>query len=227
MLFSNPEVQEFLEKNFVLTWNEVRPVPKVEIDFGDGKKLTRTLMGNTVIYVCRPDGTVVDALPGIYTPHDFLKEIKVSLAALAVSDENLADHHKALIEADITKERARVSMSKARVESPLLAALGIPQYESPDGESKPMALDISKIPKSRTEMEAMGSAEQVVAKDSSNNVRYVRPIAHFILSRQNAPQKPEQLRETIFAQALGFDIKDPYLGLASLLLPGTPGGRTN
>lgn len=202
-------------------------MPKVEIDFGDGKKLTRTLMGNTVIYVCRPDGTVVDALPGIYTPHDFLKEIKVSLAALAVSDENLADHHKGLVEADVTKERARVSMSKARVESPLLAALGVPQYESPDGESKPMALDVSKIPKSRAEMEAMGSAEQVVAKDSSNNVRYVRPIVHFILSRQNAAQKPEQLRETIFAQALGFDIKDPYLGLASLLLPGTPGGRTN
>lgn len=227
MLFSDPEVQEFLEERFVLTWNEVRPVPKVEIDFGDGKKLTRTLMGNTVIYVCRPDGTVVDALPGIYTPRDFLKEIKVSIAALEVGDQNLADHHKALVEADVTKERARVSTSKARVESPLLAALGVPLFESQNGETKPLVLDISKIPKSKAEMEAMGSADQVLVKDSSNNVRYVRPIVHFILSRQNAPQKPEQLRETIFAQALGFDIKDPYLGLASLLLPGTPGGRTN
>src|SRR5437763_15826444 len=52
----------------------VRPVPQVTIDFGDGRKLKRTLGGNTVIEICLPDGRVVDAFPGLYTPEDFLSE---------------------------------------------------------------------------------------------------------------------------------------------------------
>ena len=64
-----------LQDRYVLCWQSVRDVPKVTIDFGGGKVLERTLKGNTAFYLCRPDGRVVDILPGVYTPEDFLSEL--------------------------------------------------------------------------------------------------------------------------------------------------------
>src|SRR4029453_9263171 len=70
-LYSNKEISEFLRVNFVLHWQSVRPVPKVTIDFGDGRKLERTLTGNSAHYVLASDGTPLDVLPGLYSPLAF------------------------------------------------------------------------------------------------------------------------------------------------------------
>ncbi|MFN0021138.1 MAG: hypothetical protein ACKVP0_23065 [Pirellulaceae bacterium] len=74
-LYSNEEISRTLRERFVLHWRSVRPVPKVTIDFGDGRKLERTLTGNSIHYVLMPDGQVVDAIPGLYGPKAFLKQI--------------------------------------------------------------------------------------------------------------------------------------------------------
>ena len=74
-LYSNEEIAKTLRERFVLHWRSVRPVPKVTIDFGDGRKLERTLTGNSIHYVLMPDGQVVDAIPGLYGPKAFLKHI--------------------------------------------------------------------------------------------------------------------------------------------------------
>lgn len=74
-LYSNEEIAQTLRERFVLHWRSVRPVPKVTIDFGDGRKLERTLTGNSIHYVLMPDGQVVDAIPGLYGPKAFLKQI--------------------------------------------------------------------------------------------------------------------------------------------------------
>ncbi len=70
-LYSNKEISDFLRVNFVLHWQSVRPVPKVTIDFGDGRKLERTLTGNSAHYVLASDGTPLDVLPGLYSPVAF------------------------------------------------------------------------------------------------------------------------------------------------------------
>ncbi|MBW4577419.1 MAG: hypothetical protein KME08_19470, partial [Aphanothece sp. CMT-3BRIN-NPC111] len=44
-LYPNAEVSKVLRDRFILHWQSVRPVPKVTIDFGDGRKLERTLTG--------------------------------------------------------------------------------------------------------------------------------------------------------------------------------------
>ena len=44
----------------------MRPVPKVTIDFGDGRRLERTLTGNSIHYVLDSNGRPVDAIPGLY-----------------------------------------------------------------------------------------------------------------------------------------------------------------
>ena len=46
MLLSDPDVIRFVNENFVACWQMVRPVPQVTIDFGDGRRLRRTLGGN-------------------------------------------------------------------------------------------------------------------------------------------------------------------------------------
>lgn len=74
-LYSNAEISKYLRENFVLHWKSVRPVPVITVDFGDGRKLTRTVTGNSIHYVLTPEGQVVDALPGLYGPQAFLEHI--------------------------------------------------------------------------------------------------------------------------------------------------------
>ncbi len=73
MLYSNTEVSKFLRENYVLHWKSVRPAPKVTIDFGDGRKIERTITGNSIHYILDENGEIIDALPGLYAPSDFLK----------------------------------------------------------------------------------------------------------------------------------------------------------
>src|SRR5207342_2727357 len=72
-LYSNKEISDYLRDNFVLHWESVRPVPRVTIDFGDGRKLERTVTGNSVHYILDSNGRVIDALPGLYGPKALLR----------------------------------------------------------------------------------------------------------------------------------------------------------
>lgn len=73
VLYSNAEVSAVLRDRFVLHWQSVRPVPTVTIDFGDGRKLERTLTGNSIHYILDSKGRPIDALPGLYGPQAFLR----------------------------------------------------------------------------------------------------------------------------------------------------------
>jgi hypothetical protein len=73
ILYSNAEIAKYLSENYVLHWKSVRPAPKVTIDFGDGRKIERTLTGNSIHYVLDANGQIIDALPGLYSPQAFTK----------------------------------------------------------------------------------------------------------------------------------------------------------
>lgn len=75
ILYSNAQVSKMLREKFVLYWQSERPAPRVTIDFGDGRKLERTLTGNSIHYVLDSKGDVIDALPGLYGPGAFLRSI--------------------------------------------------------------------------------------------------------------------------------------------------------
>ncbi|MFN2533188.1 MAG: hypothetical protein ABR555_18040 [Pyrinomonadaceae bacterium] len=75
VLYSNADVSAMLRQHFVLHWQSVRPAPRVTIDFGDGRKLERTITGNSIHYVLDSDGRPIDALPGLYGPQAFLKAL--------------------------------------------------------------------------------------------------------------------------------------------------------
>jgi hypothetical protein len=77
-LYANRDVAQFLRDNFVLHWKSVRPVPRVTIDFGDGRKIERTITGNSIHYVLDSDGRVIDALPGLYSPREFMNGLTLA-----------------------------------------------------------------------------------------------------------------------------------------------------
>jgi hypothetical protein len=91
ILYSNAEVSKTLRERFILHWESERPAPRVTIDFGDGRKLERTITGNSIHYVLDSRGRVVDALPGLYGPRAFLRSLS-QIEAAAKAPEQQANH---------------------------------------------------------------------------------------------------------------------------------------
>lgn len=97
-LYSNKEISDYLRDNYILHWQSVRPVPRVTIDFGDGRKLERTLTGNSAHYVLDSDGQPLDALPGLYSPQAFQAWL-----------ERLIDFHGEYYRAPVDQRRSLVT----------------------------------------------------------------------------------------------------------------------
>lgn len=74
-LYPNAEIAAFLRANYILHWQSERPVPVLTLDFGDGRKMVRTITGNSIHYVLDSKGRPVDALPGLYGPKAFLRHL--------------------------------------------------------------------------------------------------------------------------------------------------------
>jgi hypothetical protein len=130
-LYANEEVSAFLREHFVLYWSSERPVPRVTIDYGDGRRLERTTTGNSAHYVLDHDGYVLDVLPGLYAPQVFRRELEGSLTLAtqvrgesdAVRARLIADFHRRRIEAarldwQLVSDRLRLPLAQLRVEPP-------------------------------------------------------------------------------------------------------------
>ncbi|MEH2334428.1 hypothetical protein [Nostoc sp.] len=74
-LYPNTEISKYLRQNYILHWQSVRSAPKVTVDFGDGRKLERTITGNSIHYILDSYGHPVDAIPGLYGPQAFLRQL--------------------------------------------------------------------------------------------------------------------------------------------------------
>src|SRR5262245_61740099 len=103
-LYANQEISAFLRDRFVLYWSSERPVPRVTIDYGDGRRLERTTTGNSAHYVLDAGGHVLDVLPGLYAPSAFRRELEGSLV-LASRARGLSDDARARVIADYHQQR--------------------------------------------------------------------------------------------------------------------------
>jgi hypothetical protein len=122
-----------------LHWQSVRPVPKVTIDFGDGRRIERTLTGNSVHVVLDRDGRPVDALPGLFSP-DVFAELLARAHEMAIADRReLADHHRRALAQPVRSPEpsrallaSRIAATKHIVEAPLLRAVS----QDVDGDTR-------------------------------------------------------------------------------------------
>jgi len=189
ILYANAEVSALLREHFILHWQSVRPVPKVTIDFGDGRKLERTLTGNSIHYVLDSDGRPIDALPGLYGPQAFVRELtraeRIARECMASqsNDERAAilrQYHSsrinelaALWAADVTK--AKISTPPSR--EPATSSGAAPRAEVAAGAAlsksvieRPILKGISDKPKlldPAAEEAAWGRIAQLHAADAS------------------------------------------------------------
>jgi hypothetical protein len=72
ILYPNEQISKYLHDHYILHWKSVRPAPRITIDFGDGRKIERTITGNSIHYILSEDGDVIDAIPGLYSPAEFM-----------------------------------------------------------------------------------------------------------------------------------------------------------
>ncbi len=70
------EVANYLRTHFILLWQSERPAPTITIDYRDGRKVVRTITGNSIHYVLDQDGRPVDALPGLYGPQAWKRALE-------------------------------------------------------------------------------------------------------------------------------------------------------
>ena len=131
LLYPEPRINRMLRDRFVLHWQSMRPVPKVTIDFGDGRTLERTLTGNSLHLVLDAAGRPIDALPGLFGPDTFLALLERALALAAGGRGRLAELHERELASPVPAPRARpprslqaslLAPTKHLVEAPLLRA---------------------------------------------------------------------------------------------------------
>ncbi|HEY0384926.1 MAG TPA: hypothetical protein VGC64_02900 [Pyrinomonadaceae bacterium] len=123
VLYANSEVSSWLRENFILHWKSVRPVPRVTVDYGDGRKLERTLTGNSIHYILDSQGRVIDALPGLYGPQAFLSQLHEAASVIRRTSgmtnddraENLRRYHQARIAAITQAWKADVESVGAKL----------------------------------------------------------------------------------------------------------------
>ncbi len=121
ILYSNSEISKYLRDNYILHWKSVRPAPRVTIDFGDGRKIERTLTGNSIHYILDENGRVIDALPGLYSPKAFMiyltqgKQVNDSIAGFANAQKDLALMRYRKLSFDQIKARRDSAVSMAKV----------------------------------------------------------------------------------------------------------------
>lgn len=155
-LYANAEVSKLMRERFVLHWKSVRPAPRVTIDFGDGRRIETTVTGNSVHYVLDSEGWPVDALPGLYGPRAFARELARAESAArnamrlagAPRNEFLSLYHNA--RANELLARLRADAGRASVPLPpeafAVAPAVVPQGTTPTAvRAMPIAMTKSGV----------------------------------------------------------------------------------
>lgn len=244
-LFKDPEFKKFVTYEAIPAWEMVRAVPKVVIDFGDGKKIQRTVRGNAVMYLLNSDGKVIDAFPGVYAAHAFLPEIRTSIETLAHANApSVIAYHKAhgkMVRASLT------TLGKMVVESPTLDMIGARPFAGAESTMKPSTpeqalflqaakqiTDLSLRPMRVDEVvltvtgrpmegrKPEDIANEIIENDSLTNMTRVRPVVHLWLASRKDLPTPEEARDAVLETILKIPYKDPYFGLRDVMMPGTP-----
>ncbi len=242
LLYSDPAIADVLRSRFVLHWQSARPIPRVTIDYGDGRREQRTITGNSVHLVLDTDGAVVDAIPGLYAPAVFLRHVEdaarfaATISALPKADRAARvqeRHANALVQiaridgANQAEAPAlsadRLAMTKSLVERPLLKAVA--------GAPGPDTRVVSAPPVPRAALSANARAF-VVAEAQRRGADPARMLADLrrTLARDTdtneslrlqvhaglasgAPTDPDAFTSWVYANVFRAPLEDPTMGL--------------
>ncbi|MFO0666335.1 MAG: hypothetical protein U0174_20435 [Polyangiaceae bacterium] len=103
ILYPDARIRRLLEQDFVLHWSSERPAPLITIDFRDGRKVTRTITGNSIHYVLSANGEPIEAMPGLVSQNTFATWLegthRLHERFLASNGDRaiVVDHHRAAL----------------------------------------------------------------------------------------------------------------------------------
>jgi hypothetical protein len=246
VLFSSDAVAKVMNDQFEPVWVSVRDVPTVTIDFGGGKTITRTLNGNVATYALRPDGTVLDILPGIYQPEEYIKQLgQMALLNRFVTffdpgkpketvAVKLTEYHKQQAELLAGGKEPgqfefnpRAAVSKSRIENPVkfvIAGQQVPHAEKSDDTPAQIAVQQHKSadrkPAESKAAETLRGWKEM-ADDTKLNETTHRKAIHAHLAQAGGVQ-PKDVTKWLYKEVLHADLDDPYLGLGEVLNKNYP-----
>ncbi|MEM9295822.1 MAG: hypothetical protein AAGA57_08470 [Planctomycetota bacterium] len=160
VLYPDLAVWGRMRDGFVLHWQGVADVPRVTVEYADGRKLERTVVGNSMHLVLDARGRVLGAMPGLVSPAAFVDWLEAmaghhhdALAAGAGSggtflawpgDSELSSAGDAVRPAwlrPVPVEADRLTASKRFIAEPMRAALGVLPPDAPETPEAPEAPD--------------------------------------------------------------------------------------
>jgi len=226
VLFSRRDVADLINANFECAWQAVRPVPIIQIDFGGGNVVTRTLKGNVATYVCFPDGQTVDVLPGLYEPATYMRNLQ-RLAALVRKARKLPYARR--------QRLLSVYHSTQGLQETWCFAVALLKGFS---DWSLRTSNLKENGEIREEHMQEGMHEGVwwrwqktadlvtqwreLYLDTLVNETVGRREIHKMLGRSNGGVTPPMITKTIYKDVLHTDIDDPYLGLGPVLFGSYP-----
>jgi len=77
--FSDSGVVELLKKEFVICWQSVCDVRRVEFDLGNGRKSLGILNGELAVHVCDTEGKSFKIIPGLRSPVEMADKLTKSV----------------------------------------------------------------------------------------------------------------------------------------------------
>lgn len=221
VLFWDPEIAKFINDNFEPAWVSVRKVPIVNIDFGNGKVVKRTLNGNIATYICASDGKVLDVLPGLYEPgayKDRLQQLVLLNKYLAQQPRNhkensLVSYHQ------IQWQRLQQGKAPARfLKQGTSIKLSSNLADINKDWSQPMdeksAYSRKPLPK-----ENLALWKQLTDDVRYNETEMRRKIHEKLICHPAAESLPTvaMLTKWMYREVLHADIDDPFLGMGPVL----------
>jgi len=246
VLFSQPQVAAFLNSHFECAWQSLRPVPQVQIDFGNGTVLHRTLVGNIATWFCTGDGLALDVLPGLCDAPTFLErarravdlahrfvdprssfaELRTEWFAQAMAGEQQWQQYELL-------SLTLPDLSKSGVERPVRRALRGGRVVDADPVAPRSPRDLQFMSKMaveqpiRTGIAAPPDPRTALQIDSFEAATIRSAQAVRTLAAAGRPVRPDELTKTLFLQVLHVPLDDPFLGLAPEVLGGEGGRHQN
>ncbi|MGE3768015.1 MAG: hypothetical protein AB7L94_37525 [Kofleriaceae bacterium] len=192
VLYREPRIHQLLRQDFVLHWQSVRPVPLVTLDFGDGRRITKTLTGNSAHLVLDPQGRLVDALPGLFDPDTFV--------ALLAQARTFARADRAAL--------AKLHAWAQRSTPP-------PPPPRPSRATRASTLAMTKhvveLPVLR-QVEPLPQTPAGIADDTAKNIELHRRI-HAAFAQHTEWSGIDGFVEWLYAEIFEMPLHDPALGL--------------
>jgi hypothetical protein len=241
-LYPNRTVQDALRDGFILHWQSERPVPTVTIDFGDGRKIVRTITGNSVHYVLDSQGRVIDALPGLYGVQPFLRQLKAAAATELALRDATSDTQRETILRSWHRQQMAATDNAVRNDLSALHLSDIPATDDLPGwqklgalhfgemqvdqgvlavmiEKNPDALRAGRmaIGKSIVEnpiVKAVRNLESTIAQDCMRNEYVLHRQIHQMLADGGDKAGLDAFNENVYSRIFLTPRSDPWLGLA-------------